>query len=98
MDPDLVTLIEGASRLGPNDFGEALAKRSGLWNMTRQFFERFELLLLPSLPVPAFAAGRGAPEGIAGTSDVGTPMPPSFALQPHLKTLTLGRTTGRRFN
>lgn len=73
MDPDLVTLIDGASRFGPNDFGEALARRSGLWDMTREFFERFELLLSPSLPVPAFAAGSGAPEGMAGTSG---PIPP----------------------
>ena len=73
MDPDLVTLIEGASHFGPNDFGEALASRSALWHMTRPFFERFELLLLPSLPVPAFDAGRGAPDGMRGTSG---PIPP----------------------
>jgi aspartyl-tRNA(Asn)/glutamyl-tRNA(Gln) amidotransferase subunit A len=73
MDPDLVTLIERASRLGPSDFGEALARRSALWHTTREFFERFELLLSPTLPVPAFAAGRRAPEGMTGTSG---PLPP----------------------
>jgi len=73
MDPDLVTLIKGAARLGPSDFGEALARRSALWHATRQFFERFELLLLPTLPVRAFAAGRNAPEGMTGTSG---PLPP----------------------
>lgn len=73
MDPDLVTLIEGASRFDASDFGEALARRSALGDTTREFFERFELLLLPSLPVAAFAAGRGAPEGMTGTSG---PLPP----------------------
>lgn len=73
MDPDLVTLIERASRFGPSDFGEALARRSALWHTTREFFERFELLLSPTLPVPAFAAGRGAPEGMTGMSG---PLPP----------------------
>jgi aspartyl-tRNA(Asn)/glutamyl-tRNA(Gln) amidotransferase subunit A len=73
MDPDLVTLIKEASRFGPNDFGDALATRSVLWHKTREFFERFELLLLPSLPVPPFAAGSSAPEGTTGTSG---PIPP----------------------
>lgn len=73
MDPDLVTLIERASRFSPSDFGEALAGRSVLWHKTRELFERFELLLSPTLPVPAFAAGRGAPEGMTGTSG---PLPP----------------------
>jgi aspartyl-tRNA(Asn)/glutamyl-tRNA(Gln) amidotransferase subunit A len=73
MDPGLVSLIQGASRFGPNDFGEALATRSALWHKTREFFERFELLLLPSLPVPAFAASSSVPEGLTGTSG---PIPP----------------------
>jgi aspartyl-tRNA(Asn)/glutamyl-tRNA(Gln) amidotransferase subunit A len=67
MDPDLVTLVRGATHFGASDFAEALAKRSTLWNTTREFFDRFELLLTPTLPVPAFAAGLGAPEGIPAT-------------------------------
>lgn len=73
MDPDLVTLIERASCFGPTDFGEALATRSALWHKTREFFERFDLLLLPSVPVPAFAAEVSVPEGMTGTSG---PIPP----------------------
>lgn len=73
MDPDLVTVITKARRFGPSDFGEALAKRWELWHTTREFFDRFELLLTPTLPVPAFAAGLGAPEGIP---DSAGPLPP----------------------
>jgi len=59
-----VKLIRNIERLGPTDYGEALAKRSVLWDTTRKFFDRFDLLLTPTLPVPPFAVGRGAPEGI----------------------------------
>jgi aspartyl-tRNA(Asn)/glutamyl-tRNA(Gln) amidotransferase subunit A len=75
MDPDLVRLIKGAARFGPNEFGEALARRWALWDTTRKFFDRFELLLTPTLPVPAFAVGRGAPEGISGTVGALPPFP-----------------------
>jgi integrase/recombinase XerD len=34
MDPDLVKLIRNVERLGPTDFGEALAKRFVLWDTT----------------------------------------------------------------
>jgi aspartyl-tRNA(Asn)/glutamyl-tRNA(Gln) amidotransferase subunit A len=67
MDPDLVTLIRGAERLGPTTYGEALAKRNTLWDTVTNFFEQFELLLTPTLPVPPFAAGVGAPDGIPDT-------------------------------
>ena len=75
MDPDLVTLIKGAQGLGPANYGEALAKRAALWDTTRKFFERFELLLTPTLPVLPFAAGLGAPEGMAGTAGALPPFP-----------------------
>ena len=64
MDLDLLKLIRGALRIGPADYGEALAKRLPLWNTTRKFFDQFELLLNSTLPVPPFAVGLGAPEGI----------------------------------
>jgi aspartyl-tRNA(Asn)/glutamyl-tRNA(Gln) amidotransferase subunit A len=64
MDPDLVMLIKGVGRLGPTEYGEAFAKRSVLWDMTRKFFDRFDLLLTPTLPVPAFEAGRPNPDGM----------------------------------
>ena len=73
MDPDLVTLIKGAQRFGPANYGEALAKRSALWDTTRKFFDQFDLLLTPTLPVPPFSVGIGAPEGIV---DIAGALPP----------------------
>jgi aspartyl-tRNA(Asn)/glutamyl-tRNA(Gln) amidotransferase subunit A len=62
MDPDLVTLVKTFKQLGPTEYGEALVKRGALWDTTRKFFDRYDLLLTPTLPVPPFAAGRIAPE------------------------------------
>lgn len=66
IDPDLVTLAKQIGRLGPTDYAEALAKKAALWDPVRKFFDRYDLLLTPTLPVPAFAAGLIAPE--AGAS------------------------------
>jgi Asp-tRNA(Asn)/Glu-tRNA(Gln) amidotransferase A subunit family amidase len=64
MDPDLVKLIRGIERLGPPDYAEALALRSVLWDRTRKFFDRFDLLLTPTLPVSAWEAGRPNPDAM----------------------------------
>ena len=66
MDPDLVTLVKNWKQLGPSEYGEALVKRGALWDTTRKFFDGYDLLLTPTLPVPPFAAGRIGPE--AGAS------------------------------
>jgi aspartyl-tRNA(Asn)/glutamyl-tRNA(Gln) amidotransferase subunit A len=65
MDPDLVTLVRRCEGLGPMDYGEALMKRAALWDITRKFFDQYDLLLTPTLPVPPFAAGRPAPETVS---------------------------------
>ena len=75
MDPDLVALVKGIGRFGPTSYGEALAKRFALWNTTRKFFDQFELLLTPTLPVAPFAVGLGAPEGIPNTAGALPPFP-----------------------
>ena len=75
MDPDLVALIRGVERFGPADYGEALAKRAVIWNITRKFFDQFDLLLTPTLPVSPFAVGLGAPEGIVDTAGALPPFP-----------------------
>ena len=64
MDPDLVKLIRGIERLGPPDYAEALALRSVVWDATRKFFDRFDLLLTPTLPVSAWEAGRPNPDAM----------------------------------
>jgi aspartyl-tRNA(Asn)/glutamyl-tRNA(Gln) amidotransferase subunit A len=64
MDPDLVTLIKNIERLGPKDYGEAFGMRVALWDTIRKFFDRFDLLLTPTAPVPAFEADQPNPDGI----------------------------------
>jgi aspartyl-tRNA(Asn)/glutamyl-tRNA(Gln) amidotransferase subunit A len=64
MDPELVTLIKNIERLGPADYAEALALRSVLWDRTGKFFDRFDVLITPTAPVPAFEAGRPGPDGM----------------------------------
>src|SRR5215471_12154512 len=58
MDPDLVKITKNIERLGPADYAEALALRSVLWDTTRKFFDRFDLLLTPTVPIAPFQAGR----------------------------------------
>jgi aspartyl-tRNA(Asn)/glutamyl-tRNA(Gln) amidotransferase subunit A len=65
MDPDLVTLLKNIERLGSKDYGEALGLRAALWDTIRKFFDRFDVLITPTAPVPAFEAGRPNPDGMA---------------------------------
>jgi aspartyl-tRNA(Asn)/glutamyl-tRNA(Gln) amidotransferase subunit A len=69
MDSDLVTLIKRVERLNATDYGEAVANRAALWDTTRKFFNRFDLLLTPTLPVPAFPVSRIGPEQILTSAD-----------------------------
>jgi aspartyl-tRNA(Asn)/glutamyl-tRNA(Gln) amidotransferase subunit A len=64
MDPDLVKIVRNVERLGPSDYGEALAMRFSLWDTIRKFFDRFDLLLTPTVPISAFEAGRQEPDGM----------------------------------
>jgi len=75
MDPDLVTLIKRVERLNATDYGEAVAKRSTFWDTTRKFFDRFDLLLTPTLPVPPFAVSRIGPEQTPASADELLPFP-----------------------
>jgi len=65
MDPDLVKVVKQGERLAPTDYAEALANRSVLWETTRKFFDRYDLLLTPTVPVQPFDVGRIAPETIS---------------------------------
>jgi aspartyl-tRNA(Asn)/glutamyl-tRNA(Gln) amidotransferase subunit A len=69
MDPDLVKLVKHFERLRPADYANALAKRAALWDGVRKFFERYDLLLTPTLPVPPFEVGRIEPPGFAAAED-----------------------------
>jgi aspartyl-tRNA(Asn)/glutamyl-tRNA(Gln) amidotransferase subunit A len=69
MDPDLVKVVKQGERLGSIDYAEALAKRAVLWDTLRKFFDRYDLLLTPTLPVPPFAVSRIAPEAPSAAAE-----------------------------
>jgi aspartyl-tRNA(Asn)/glutamyl-tRNA(Gln) amidotransferase subunit A len=75
MDPDLVRLTKSMAKLSPTDYASAVAVRAAHWDTVRKFFERYDLLLTPTVPAPAFPVGRKAPEGYASGPDDLIPFP-----------------------
>lgn len=65
LDPGLLTVIDRAASLSASDMAHALQLRNTYYTGMREFMElqRFDLLLTPTLPVTAFAAGLDEPEG-----------------------------------
>ncbi len=63
MDPGLVAVAEQGARSSGLDYVGALAVRNDLGIRMGAFHERFDLLLTPTLPITAFAAGREVPDG-----------------------------------
>ncbi len=63
IDPGLAMAVEQGSRYGLGDFLDANAARAALGIHMRRFNDRYDLLLTPSLAVPAFDAGRNTPSG-----------------------------------
>jgi aspartyl-tRNA(Asn)/glutamyl-tRNA(Gln) amidotransferase subunit A len=57
MDKGLVEIAAEGARIGLLDYLEAVARRGALGAHMRAFHERFDLLLTPTLPIAAFAAG-----------------------------------------
>ena len=63
LDPGLREVVEVGRTLSALDYLEATAQRMALGCAMGQFHERFDLLVTPTLPIPAFAAGVEAPPG-----------------------------------
>lgn len=63
MDPGLVEVAAWAEQLSMLDYLGAQNERAALIEHMNLFHERFDLLLSPSLPIPAFKAGVEVPEG-----------------------------------
>jgi len=68
LDPDLATMIDGLPRLTAADYAGALMQKSLVWDKARTFFERYDVLLTPTMPTVAWEAGQPAPARIAGRS------------------------------
>jgi aspartyl-tRNA(Asn)/glutamyl-tRNA(Gln) amidotransferase subunit A len=63
MDPGLLEIAAEGGRLTLEDYMGAIKARAALGQQMRLFHERYDLLLTPTLPIPAFEAGREVPEG-----------------------------------
>lgn len=63
MDPGLVEVVEQGTRTTALEFLTAMAVRNELGILMGEFHTRYDLLLTPSLPIPAFAAGMEVPDG-----------------------------------
>lgn len=62
VDPGLRQAVELGSTMSASDFLDATAVRMDLGVRMGLFHEEHDLLVTPTLPIPAFAAGRDAPE------------------------------------
>ena len=61
LDPAVADVLDGALEATVTDYYEKVFARYGLREEVRRFFERYDLLLTPTLPVPAFGAGVNVP-------------------------------------
>jgi Asp-tRNA(Asn)/Glu-tRNA(Gln) amidotransferase A subunit family amidase len=66
MDPILVERIERAGGMTAVDFERASHRRTAMWQLVREFFERFDLLLTPVTAVPPIPLEMQYPREIAG--------------------------------
>jgi aspartyl-tRNA(Asn)/glutamyl-tRNA(Gln) amidotransferase subunit A len=62
MDPGLVALTQDGLQITAADYVRARAQRTEYYDRVRRLFERFDLLLTPTLSVAAFPVGRLIPE------------------------------------
>jgi len=66
MDPELVAYAEASAELAMVDYVKAIAARQAMVDTLRRFFERYDLLLTPTLCLPAFPLGVVGPREVAG--------------------------------
>jgi aspartyl-tRNA(Asn)/glutamyl-tRNA(Gln) amidotransferase subunit A len=66
MDPGLVEIAEQGARYSSVDYLSGMAVRTELGVLMGAFHERYDLLLTPTLPIPAFEAGVEVPAGWPG--------------------------------
>ncbi|MEQ7009914.1 amidase [Actinopolymorpha sp. B17G11] len=63
IDPGLAEVVEEGRSFSALDYLDATAVRMDLGVRMGRFHERYDLLLTPTLPIPAFAAGCEVPPG-----------------------------------
>ena len=62
MDPGLVQVVKEGLAMKAVDYVRAQMARHQFWDRVRAFFDRYDLLLTPTLAVPPFEVGRVCPE------------------------------------
>jgi len=62
LDPGLADVLEQSMSISLEEHFDAVKQRGALGTRMRQFMERYDLLITPSLPIPAFEAGRLQPD------------------------------------
>lgn len=67
MDPGLVEICEQGARLSALDYLDAMDTRMELGRRMASFHRHHDLLLTPTLPIPAFEAGREVPADRPGS-------------------------------
>jgi aspartyl-tRNA(Asn)/glutamyl-tRNA(Gln) amidotransferase subunit A len=68
LDPNLADVVEQSMSIGLDDYLDAVRQRGLLGTKMRQFMERYDLLVTPTLPIPAFEAGKLSPAAIDGNA------------------------------
>jgi amidase len=66
LTPSLLNFIRFGESLSARDYSHALTWRTDLKRRIFEWFQRFDILLLPVTPVPAFAVGEIGPKTISG--------------------------------
>lgn len=66
MGPELVAYAEASASLTVVDHVKAVAARQAMVDTLRRFFERYDLLITPTLCLPAFPLGVVGPREVAG--------------------------------
>jgi amidase len=64
--PNLAGNIESGLKLTSRDLALAEQKRAKIWHQLRRFFDDYDLLLTPTVPVPPFPVEKNYPTEIAG--------------------------------
>ena len=62
LDPGMVACAREGMRYSAADYVQARSRRNAFYDRVRQAFERFDLLLTPTMSVAAFPVGRLMPE------------------------------------
>jgi Asp-tRNA(Asn)/Glu-tRNA(Gln) amidotransferase A subunit family amidase len=82
IEPTLMRMILNSGRISAIEHHRALLARTTFYNAVRRFFEDYDLLLTPQMPLAAWSAEPGAYEGVHEID--GRPAPTMFDRLPFM--------------